>query len=150
MEQLIKILKEKELTISCAESLTAGLFAASLARYPGISKIFQGGVVTYSAEAKRMILQVPEQIIEEYGVVSSECASEMARGVKNLFHTDVAVSFTGNAGPDTLEGKPVGLVYIGIGIHQTVFTFECRFEGDRNHIREACVSEAVKRILELL
>ena len=71
-------------------------------------------------------------------------------GVKNLFNTDVAISFTGNAGPTSMEGKPVGLVYIGVIIKDTVFTFEYMFEGDRNQIREACVKQGIKKILELI
>jgi nicotinamide-nucleotide amidase len=150
MKDLVSLFTEKKLTLSCAESLTGGLFASTITSIPGVSKIFKGGVVTYWNEAKANVISVSKDTIDEYGVVSSECASEMVRGVKKLFNTDVAISFTGNAGPTSMEGKPVGLVYIGIIIKETVFTFEYMFEGDRNQIREACVKQGIKKILELI
>ena len=150
MKDLVGLFSEKNLTLSCAESLTGGLFAHTITSIPGVSKLFKGGVVTYWNEVKVNVISVSKETVDEYGVVSSECASEMARGVKNLFNTDVAISFTGNAGPTSMEGKPVGLVYIGVIIKETVFTFEYMFEGDRNQIREACVKEGIKKILELI
>ena len=150
MKDLVSLFTEKKLTLSCAESLTGGLFAHTITSIPGVSKLFKGGVVTYWNEAKANVISVSKDTIDEYGVVSSECASEMVRGVKKLFNTDVAISFTGNAGPTSMEGKPVGLVYIGIIVKETVFTFEYMFEGDRNQIREACVKQGIKKILELI
>ena len=150
MQELIDILRNKELTISCAESLTAGLFASTMGEYSGVSKVFKGGVVSYWSEIKQSVLNVPESVILSSGVVSSECASYMARGVKELFNTDVSVSFTGNAGPSSLEGKPVGLVYIGICFNDITMSFEYNFEGNRNEIRKQCVEEGIKKIYEIL
>ena len=149
MKELVEILRRQELTISCAESLTGGLFASSICEIPGVSKIFKGGVVTYWNEIKNRVLDVPKKVIEECGVVSADCASYMAKGVKNLYKTDISISFTGNAGPDEMEGKPVGLVYIGLCYKDTTFVFEYYFEGTRNDIRRKCVEEGFKRILEL-
>ena len=150
MKKLISPLKKKNLTLSCAESLTAGMFSSTIASYPGVSSFFKGGVVTYWTEAKENVLHIPNELIKKYGVVSPECAQEMTRGVKRLFKSDISISFTGNAGPDVLEGKPVGLVYIGVGINDTMFTFEYHFEGTRNQIRRACVEEGIRKILELI
>lgn len=149
MKELVEILRRQELTISCAESLTGGLFASSICEIPGVSKIFKGGVVTYWNEIKNRVLDVPKKVIEECGVVSADCASYMAKGVKNLYKTDISISFTGNAGPDVMEGKPVGLVYIGLCYKDTTYVFEYYFEGTRNDIRRKCVEEGFKRILEL-
>ena len=149
MKELVEILRKQELTISCAESLTGGLFASSMCEIPGVSKIFKGGVVTYWNEIKNRVVDVPKRVIEECGVVSADCASYMAKGVKNLYKTDISISFTGNAGPDVMEGKPVGLVYIGLCYKDTTFVFEYYFEGSRNDIRKKCVEEGFKRILEL-
>lgn len=149
MKELVEILTKKELTISCAESLTGGLFAATLCEIPGVSKVFKGGVVTYWNEMKNKVINVPNKVIKEYGVVSSECASFMAKGVKELYETDISISFTGNAGPDVMEGKPVGLVYIGLCYKDTTFTFEYYFEGSRNEIRKKCINEGLKRILKI-
>lgn len=150
VEEILEALKNKELTLSCAESLTGGLFSSTICSVSGASKVFKGGVVTYWTEIKNQVINVPQEIIDEYGVVSNECASYMARGVKDLFKTDISISFTGNAGPSSLEGKPVGLVYIGICFNDITMSFEYNFEGNRNEIRKQCVEEGIKKIYEIL
>jgi nicotinamide-nucleotide amidase len=114
--ELMKVLKEKKLTIAAAESLTGGLFQEELTSYPGVSKVFKGGIVCYTNEVKKNVLKVKQQTIENHGVVSNECAKELAENVAGLISSDIGISFTGVAGPDELEGKPVGTVYIGISI----------------------------------
>ncbi len=150
MQRLIEILKEKKYTLSCAESLTCGMFASTIGNYPGVSKVFKGGVVTYCSNSKVEVINVPQSVVDDFGVVSKECAASMAHGVRKLFKSDVSISFTGNAGPDVLEGKPVGLVYIGICINKISFTFECQFEGTRNEIRQQCINEGINKLLELI
>jgi nicotinamide-nucleotide amidase len=114
--ELMKALKEKKLTISAAESLTGGLFQQELTSVPGVSSVLKGGVVCYTNEVKKKVLKVKTETIEKYGVVSQECAKELAENVAALVSADIGISFTGVAGPDELEGKPVGTVYIGISI----------------------------------
>lgn len=150
MKRLIDALINKKWTISCAESLTGGLFASTLTSFAGVSQVFKGGIVSYSNETKRDVLGVKKYVIDEIGVVSSECASQMARQAKEKFKTDISISFTGNAGPSSMEGKPVGLVYIGLCIGETTFSFEYLFQGNREEIRNQCVSEGIKKILELI
>jgi nicotinamide-nucleotide amidase len=120
--ELMKVLKEKKLTISAAESLTGGLFQQELTSVPGVSSVLKGGVVCYTNEVKEKVLGVRKETIEKHGVVSHECAKELAENVAALVSADIGISFTGVAGPDELEGKPVGTVYIGICIRgqQTV------------------------------
>jgi nicotinamide-nucleotide amidase len=114
--ELMQVLKEKELTISAAESLTGGLFQQELTSVPGVSSVLKGGVVCYTNEVKKNVLKVKPETIDTYGVVSQECAKELAENVAALVSTDIGISFTGVAGPAELEGKPVGTVYIGISI----------------------------------
>ncbi|MEW9108664.1 competence/damage-inducible protein A [Cytobacillus gottheilii] len=114
MEELIKLLKEKELTIAAAESLTGGMFQQEFTSIPGAGSLLKGGIVCYTNEVKANILQVKEETIQTCGVVSSECALEMAENAAKLMNADVGISFTGVAGPDELEGHPVGTVYIGL------------------------------------
>lgn len=114
--ELMQVLKEKELTISAAESLTGGLFQQELTTVPGVSSVLKGGVVCYTNEVKKNVLKVKPETIDTYGVVSQECAKELAENVAALVSTDIGISFTGVAGPAELEGKPVGTVYIGIAI----------------------------------
>ncbi|WP_042356201.1 competence/damage-inducible protein A [Bacillus rubiinfantis] len=116
LEELTKLLKEKNLTITAAESLTGGLFQQEITSIPGVSSIFKGGIVCYAQEIKQQIVQVKQETLAKYGVVSEQCARELAENVARIFATDIGISFTGVAGPTELEGKPVGTIYIGIAI----------------------------------
>ena len=109
------MLLDKNITISCAESCTGGLFAGTLINTDGISKVFDRGIVTYSNEAKIKELGVKVETLYTFGAVSPETAAEMAEGIRAKTGTDMAVSVTGIAGPGGGSAdKPVGLVYIGI------------------------------------
>lgn len=114
--ELVKVLKEKKLTISAAESLTGGMFQQEITAIPGTSAILKGGVVCYTNEVKHKVLNVKQETIDTYGVVSEQCARELAENVAKLTNADIGISFTGVAGPDESEGKPVGTVYIGMAI----------------------------------
>jgi len=114
MNEVVKKLMSQNKTLACAESLTGGMFQQYLTDIPGVSQIFKGGIVSYSNEAKAVILQVKEETIENYGVVSEQCAKEMAEQVQRKFDADFGISFTGVAGPDEQEGKPVGTVFVGL------------------------------------
>ncbi|EQC0676131.1 competence/damage-inducible protein A [Listeria innocua] len=150
-ELVTAMLLEKNITISAAESFTAGLFQAEIARFPGISKIFKGGMITYSEETKQSILEVSPQIIKENGVVSSECAKEMAKNVSRLCNTDIGISFTGVAGPDSLEGHLAGTIWIGLhvaGFETEAYQFV--YSRDRNHNRRRAVKQGFQLIKQFL
>ncbi|PWF99573.1 competence/damage-inducible protein A [Levilactobacillus bambusae] len=133
-------LKDQQLTITAAESLTAGQFQSTLGNVPGVSTVFPGGFVTYSAEAKAALLQIPSEIIEKYGVVSEQTAVWMAKQAKKTLQTDIGISFTGVAGPEELEGQPAGTVWIGIAFKdQTPFGRLIHLAGTRDRIRERSV-----------
>ena len=131
-----ELLLKNNLTLSTAESCTGGLVSQTLTNIPGISKIFMGGAVTYSNEAKEEYLGVKKETLLKYGAVSRETAFEMAEGIRRRLKTDLGVSITGIAGPDggTPE-KPVGLVYIGLSSEQCTITKELRLLGNRSKIR---------------
>lgn len=131
-----ELLMKNNLTLSTAESCTGGLVSQTLTNIPGISKVFMGGAVTYSNEAKEEYLGVKKETLIKYGAVSRETAYEMAEGIRKRLKTDIGVSVTGIAGPDggTPE-KPVGLVYIGLSSEQGTITKELRLTGSRNRIR---------------
>ncbi|RHW36369.1 competence/damage-inducible protein A [Neobacillus notoginsengisoli] len=117
MDELAKLLKENKLTISCAESLTGGMFQEQFTSIPGAGGSLKGGVICYTNEVKANVLHVRKETIEHDGVVSRKCAAELAENVASLMNADIGISFTGVAGPDELEGKPVGTVYIGISVN---------------------------------
>jgi PncC family amidohydrolase len=134
-------------TVACAESLTGGAVAQALSASPGASESFVGGVVSYATEVKVGVLGVPSALVEEHGVVSGPCAEAMAAGVRRLLGTDWAVSTTGVAGPDTQEGKPVGLVYVGLAGPDGTVAHELRLPGDRAEVRAGAVDAAIEAVL---
>ena len=150
MQQLVELLKERQLTIASCESLTGGLFCSSLTQIPGVSAVLKGGVVTYWTEIKEKVVHVSEETVAAYGVVSAQTAYEMAVNVQKLFDTDVAVSFTGNAGPDVMEGKPAGSVYTCIAIKGKTYGFHDLIRAERNEVRKIIVEKTTERIKELL
>ncbi|MEH7335555.1 competence/damage-inducible protein A [Neobacillus drentensis] len=116
LNELTKMLKDKKLTITAAESLTGGMFQKEITSVSGASSVFNGGVVCYSNEVKHQVMKVSAETLDKFGAVSEQCALELAENAASIFGADIGISFTGVAGPDELEGKPVGTVYIGISI----------------------------------
>ncbi|EGD47265.1 competence/damage-inducible protein CinA [Ruminiclostridium papyrosolvens DSM 2782] len=130
------LLFENNITIATAESCTGGLISEMLTDVPGISKVFMGGAVTYSNEAKMEYLGVKEQTLKAHGAVSRETAAEMAEGIRKRLKTDIGISVTGIAGPGGgTDEKPVGLVYVGLSSEGGTITKELRLSGNRKKIR---------------
>jgi len=135
-EMLVRALKELNQTVTVAESCTGGLLAELFTSVPGSSRVFRGGFVTYSNQAKKELLGVEEELLSEKGSVSPEIAESMAVHAQERLDTDFALSVTGIAGPDPVEGKPVGLVYIGLKERgQTPRVYEYHFKGNRRRIQ---------------
>jgi nicotinamide-nucleotide amidase len=137
--RLGRLLRESGKTLAVAESCTGGLVAKLLTDVPGSSEYFLGGVVSYGNDAKRELLAVRRETLEEHGAVSSQAALEMARGALARFDADFAVAVTGIAGPDggTPE-KPVGTVYFALARRDGGETSKKReFNGDRAAVRQA-------------
>lgn len=147
---LVDQLQAQEATVAAAESLTGGRLAARLTEAPGSSKVFLGGVVTYATEAKMQVLDVPESVVQEHGVVSEECAREMAEGARRLYGSTYALSTTGVAGPDTQEGKPVGTVFVGLAGPDGTSVLTLDLDGDRKSVQEGTVAAAVEALRERL
>ncbi|SEI67919.1 nicotinamide-nucleotide amidase [Bhargavaea ginsengi] len=138
------------LTISAAESLTAGLFMSELAEQPGISAALAGGVVTYTAQAKQEQLGLPESLLEEKGAVSEETATAMAVAVRGKFGTDFGVGLTGAAGPDPHDGKPGGTVWIAIASGEGIRTRRLLLSGMRNTNRIRAVKAAMHMLINII
>ena len=123
-EVVVRILKEKGLTIASAESATGGMFASAITDVPGASEVLSSSYVTYSNESKIKELGVPAETIERFGVVSKETAEAMAVGAKKRSGADIAISITGYAGPDHDPGHEAGEAYIGYAIGDIKGHFE--------------------------
>ncbi|MGD9568082.1 MAG: competence/damage-inducible protein A [Sedimentibacter sp.] len=143
-DKTAQLLLEKNLTIAVAESLTGGMVASRLINYPGISKVFMEGFVTYSNEAKMNTLNVNRDTLEKYGAVSEETAKEMAYGAAKVAGTDIGVSTTGVAGPDGgTEDKPVGLVYVCVYYNGKFSVKKIMNTGSREIIRDRAATTAL-------
>jgi len=150
MKELYELLLEKGYTIASCESLTGGLFAARMTEIPHVSQVLKGGIVSYWNEIKEHIVGVKKETIDASGVVSKQTAYEMALNVQQKFEVNVAVSFTGNAGPSTLEDKPAGLVYTCIMINGEAHPFCDLIEMPRNELRQEIIDRTVNRLKDIL
>lgn len=138
------------LKLSVAESCTGGLISHYLTWLSGSSIFFEAGVVTYSALSKKNILGISPDTISSHGVVSSETAKEMAEKMRLLTGTDYALSTTGNLGPDVLEGKERGLIYIGISKEGKTVIKEFRLMGERTQNREEAALLSLRFLIDEL
>ena len=116
LEQVVQtLLEEKGMTIGVAESITGGLLAKRLTDLPGVSKVFKGGIVSYTNEVKQAVLGVPEELLNRCGAVSAPVAQAMAEGARRVLGVDIALSATGVAGPDKDDrGNEVGTAFVAI------------------------------------
>lgn len=150
LEHIGKLLKDRNITLATAESLTGGLLAGEITKISGISSVFRGGAVTYVNEIKHMLLDVPDDILETYGAVSAQCAEKMARGAAKRFGTKAALSTTGVAGPSMSEGKKVGTVFIGIYFEGKTEVLANNYIGSREKIRRKTVMDALNLLRRYL
>lgn len=136
-------------TLATAESCTGGGIGEALTAVPGASDVFKGGIVSYCNEIKEKLLNVPTEMLKEYGAVSAPVAQAMALGARKALETDIAVSVTGLAGPSGDDyGNPVGTVYIGYADGERCESRHFLFSGDREDIRRQAIEAALKWILE--
>ncbi len=142
-----RLLAEKKLTISTAESCTGGKIAATLSAVPGASNYFKGSLVSYATQAKIDVLEIDENLIAKHGVVSAEVASEMVKSVQKMMKSDYAIATTGNAGPTKGdEDAELGTVFIGIATSNEVFVEEFNFGQPREKVIDRGVSKALELI----
>ena len=148
---VVEELKKRQKSITAAESLTAGLFQATLADFSGVSAIFNGGFVTYSLEEKSKMLDISEQELKEHGVVSEFTARKMAEQARIKTQSDYGVSLTGVAGPDSLEGHPAGTVFIGLAHEKGTEVIKANIAGrSRADVRHIAVMHAFNLVRKAL
>lgn len=141
---IFQSLRRQEQTLAVAESCTGGLMGNAFTDIPGVSKVFQGGVVCYANEVKILQLGVPEEIIEQHGAVSGECAIAMASGVAENLSADYGLSITGFAGPEGgTKENPVGTIHIGIHTPYGIWAKSVRYLGGRLDVKARAVNAAL-------
>ena len=142
-----RLLTEKKVTISTAESCTGGKIAATLSSVSGASNYFKGSVVSYATQTKINVLGIANEVIAKYGVVSAEVATEMAKSAQKIMNSDFAIATTGNAGPTKGdESTELGTVFIAVATPNGVFVEEFNF----GQPREKVIDRAVSKALELI
>lgn len=150
-EVCAKLMEQRNVTVSVAESCTGGLLSSTFVDVPGSSQYFMEGAVTYSDSAKMRRLNVSGQVLKVHGAVSEECAREMAHGMCKTAHTDYALATTGMAGPGGGSAeKPVGLVYIALSDGKEAVVNTLHLSGDRTRIRELTVLHALDMLRRAL
>lgn len=143
--EVVEKLKQKKLTISSAESLTGGLVGVSLSSISGASEVFKGSVVAYTDEIKINVLNVDSQVIKQFTSISEQVAQLMALNVRKLMNSDIGISTTGVAGPNSSAGLKPGIVFVAISSDDHNMCQKLELTGDRTSIRE----QSVEKILQL-
>ncbi len=137
-------------TVAAAESLTAGLFCATLATVPGASTTLRGGVVVYATELKTTLAGVPPQLLAEHGPVSPQTAAALAEGARERCSASWGVGLTGVAGPDPVDEHGPGRVYLGVAGPGGTGVVELDLPGDRTAVRSGAVRAALEQLLARL
>ncbi|MBD2758510.1 CinA family protein [Yimella sp. cx-573] len=148
--RLVAELTRREETVATAESLTAGLVAATIASVPGASAVLRGGAVTYATDTKMAVLGVAEELLAEGGPVQAEVAEQMAVGARRVFGATYGVATTGVAGPDPQGDAPVGRVFIAVAAASGVRSRQLQLDGDRDRIRRATMHAVIVELLDEL
>ncbi len=150
-EVLLELLLEHHMKIAFCESCTGGLLASRFTKIPGVSKVFDRGIITYSNMAKIEELGVEEETIKKYTAVSEETAREMAKGLLTKSNVDLSISTTGYAGPKSSDTKEkIGLVYIGLATKYGSHVIQCNFSGNRRTFQERAATKAFDEARKLL
>jgi nicotinamide-nucleotide amidase len=145
------LLRERSWTLAVAESCTGGLVSDRITNVSGSSDYFEGGIVSYSVRVKARYLGISTSYIDRYGVVSSEVAKRMAKGVRKAFGTSMGLSTTGVAGPTGGTKKtPVGTVFIACSFEKEAVVKKLRLRGSRRQIKEAAAEECLELLYERL
>ncbi|HUJ05438.1 MAG TPA: nicotinamide-nucleotide amidohydrolase family protein [Streptosporangiaceae bacterium] len=152
--EAIRLLAGRGLTVGTAESLTGGLVAAALTTVPGASAVFRGGIVAYAGDLKSTLLGVPADLLDRVGTVHADVAMAMALGALARMSVSASVATTGVAGPDPVDGYPVGTVHIAVAVpgdqRPRVLHRELSLAGDRDQIRNETVRRALNLLVEAL
>jgi nicotinamide-nucleotide amidase len=150
-EKIGGLLLERRYKLACAESCTGGLVSDRITNIPGSSAYFPGGVVAYSYESKAKLLGVSWDALNSFGAVSEQVVIQMARGARNLFEADVAISVSGIAGPGggTPE-KPVGTTCIGLAAIDGEWTRHFIWNGDREQNKHFSSDAVLQLLLDYL
>jgi nicotinamide-nucleotide amidase len=146
-QRLHEALAARGETVAAAESLTAGLFCATLATVPGASATLRGGAVVYATDLKTSLAGVPADLLAAHGPVSGQTAAALAEGIRVRCAATWGVGLTGVAGPDPVDGHAPGRVYLGLSDGLLTVVHELDLPGDRAAVRAGAVQAALQRLV---
>ncbi len=150
---IINYLLENKITVGTAESCTGGLLATAFTSYPGVSAIYQNGIITYSNEAKIKLLKVSPETLRRNGAVSRQVCAQMCFNLAKISKSQLTLSTTGVAGPSGgTKTKPVGLVYAGVCYQKSIYVKKLKFSSklSRLQIQKGTVKECFLMIKEII
>jgi PncC family amidohydrolase len=151
VQDVLRALAERKLTLAVAEGDTGGLLLERLTAAPGSSAVVIGGVVAYADGLKCQLLAVSAELLRQHGAVSAEAAQAMAAGVRDVAGADIGLATTGIAGPGgATPTKPVGLAYVAAASAKAILVREHHWHGDRRANRESSAAAAVALLEDLL
>lgn len=143
-------LKKSGGRLCIAESCTGGYVSHLLTSRPGAVLFFDSSIVCYSVESKKSLIGIKSSLIKHHGVISEEAARALAAGIRQKRKTDYSLSITGNLGPDTMEGKMVGLVYMAVDCEKETTSRGMIFDGDRNEIKHKAAISSLEFLREAI
>ena len=136
LEKTINILKDRNITISIAESCSGGYASYLLTKIPGSSKVFLGGFILYSLESKNKLLKIPRKTLKETKGVSKEIAAILAKGIQKSLSSDIGLSIVGFAGPGTAKDMKKGTTFIALADKKTLKVKKIMIKGTRDQVRK--------------
>ena len=150
IKDIAEKLASKGLTLAVAESCTGGLICNAITDLPGASVFFIAGMICYSVESKKKFLGISSSLLQKHGTVSKEIAAAMAQGIRKISGSDLSISTTGIAGPDTIEGKKKGLVFVAVSREGAVESRMLKLQGSREEIKREASLEALNLLSRML
>ena len=150
LKKIHDLFKSGQLSLSVAESCTGGLISHYITSLPGASAFFMAGIVSYSEKSKKTILNISNEILNKFGMVSEETAKEMAEQVRIIADSDYSIATTGNLGPDVLEGKDIGLIYIAVSKKGKTVTKQLNLNGSREENKEEAALSAFNLLIDFV
>lgn len=152
IREISEKLTEKNLRLSVAESCTGGFISNAVTNLPGASGFFEMAVICYSLGAKKSVLGISSSLLKKHGMVSEETAVAMARAVREIGASDISLSVTGVAGPERMEEKEAGLIYMAVATKDLVEARGIKLTGEREEIKRQASLEALiflRRVLDI-
>lgn len=147
MQEIIKKLNDKGLTISLAESMTGGKLAYEFVKNEGASKVFKGSIVAYSKEMKIRVLNIDERLINKYSTVSDEVALSMIKGLKEKINSDIYIAVSGNAGPSFEENTNELICYVKMLYQNNIYSGDIIFESN-NRLKN--IDDTISLIIDMI